>query len=225
MILEIKRAFPAMTKKKRKRVKKIRKVKRQPPEYVSEARSLGERNRVALAYLELARDRIFQELPEGRKLELIDEVLGIGDEVAGWVKAEHGSSDPRKIAARLGIRVFGEDRGVTVRSEYRPHKKEIVICRNFHQKLLREVKSPELMEHLLKFVVAHELFRHLEFNRIGQVYKRFEFEGRRIGPYVKKNFIRGLSNVAAQAFTHSLLGLEISPQVFDYLTYILYTNP
>jgi len=31
-----------------------------------------------------------------------------------------------------------------------------------------------------------------------------------------------LSDVAARAFTQSLLGLEISPQVFDYLTYIVY---
>ncbi|MFC1637516.1 hypothetical protein ACFL1W_00695 [Candidatus Margulisiibacteriota bacterium] len=188
-------------------------------------RAIGERNRLALAYMELARDKTFQGLPEERKAGLVKDVLAIGDEVAGWVVAEHGTNDPRKIATRLGVRVFGEDRGCTRRSEYRREKKEIVVYRDFHEKLLREVKSPELSENLLKFVVAHELFHHLETNRIGEIHKRYKFKAWQLGPYVQEKQIRGLSNVAAQAFTQSLLQLEISPQVFDYLTYILYTNP
>jgi hypothetical protein len=188
-------------------------------------RVIGERNRLALAYMELARDKTFQGLPEEQKTGLVKEVLAIGDEVAGWVVAEHNTNDPRKIATRLGVRIFGEDRGHTRRSEYRREKKEIVVYRDFHEKLLREVKSPELSENLLKFVVAHELFHHLETNRIGEIYKRYKFKAWQLGPYVQEKQIRGLSNVAAQAFTQSLLKLEISPQVFDYLTYILYTNP
>jgi hypothetical protein len=90
---------------------------------------------------------------------------------------------------------------------------------------LREVKSSQLSENLLKFIVAHELFHHLEVNRLGEIYKRFKFRVWELGPYVKEDYIKGLSEVAAQAFTHSLLKLEISPQNFDYLTYILYTNP
>jgi hypothetical protein len=73
-------------------------------------------------------------------------------------------------------------------------------------------------------VVAHELFHHLEVNRIGEVYKRYKFVVWRIGPYVREGNIKGLSNVAAQAFTQSLLGIEISPEIFDYLTYVLYTS-
>ncbi|MFH1347829.1 MAG: hypothetical protein ABIH22_03975, partial [Candidatus Margulisiibacteriota bacterium] len=147
----------------------------------------------------------------------------IGDEVAGWIVNEHETNDPRKIAAKLGVKIFGEDRGRTKRSEYRKEKQEIVVYRDFHEKLLREVRSSELSEHLLKFVVAHELFHHLEMNRLGEIYKRYKFASWRLGPYIREDHIKGLSNVAAQAFTQSLLGLEISPQVFDYLTYVLYT--
>ena len=120
---------------------------------------------------------------------------------------------------------LGADRGEARGAEYRREKKEIVVFRDFHEKLLREVKSTQLSEHLLKFVVAHQLFHHLELNRIGEVYKRYKFETFRFGPFAVQKYIRGLSDVAARAFTQTLLGLEISPRVFDYLTYILYTNP
>jgi len=188
-------------------------------------KAIVERNRVTLAYMELARDKYFESLSEDHKLKLIKEVISIGDEVAGWVVIEYGSNDPRKIAAKLGVKVFGEDRGRSKGSEYRKERKEIIIYRDFHEKLLREVKSPELSEHLLKVMVAHELFHHLEMSQVGEVYKRYKFEGWRLGPYVKDVYIKGLSEVAARAFTHSLLDLEISPQVFDYLTYLLYTKP
>jgi hypothetical protein len=188
-------------------------------------KAIRERNRVALAYIELAKDKVFQKLEEEKRIELIKEAISIGDEVAGWVIEEYGTNDPRKIAARLGVRIFGEDEGKAKRSEYRKESKEIVIYRNFHKRLLREVKSSQLSENLLKFIVAHELFHHLEVNRVGEIYKRFKFKIWELGPYVKEGYIKGLSEVAAQAFTHSLLKLEISPQNFDYLTYILYTNP
>ncbi len=194
-------------------------------EKVKKARqALGERNRIALAFMELAGDKTFQKLTEEAKLKLVEEVLALGDEVAATLVSEHGTNDPRRIANELGVKIFGEDRGFTRGSEYRKDKKQIVVYRDWHEKLLREVRSTELSDHLLKYVVAHELFRHLEHNQIGEIYKRFKFPGWKIGPYQKENQIKRLSNVAAQAFTQSLIGLEISPQVFDYLTYILYTN-
>lgn len=222
-----------MNKKRRKRPAKPAKRKKQKieerplkQEAAGTARgAISERNRITLAYMELAGDKIFQKLPEEQKLELVHEVLSIGNEVASWVVAENGTNDPRKIASQLGVKIFGVDRGKAKGAEYRKENKEIVVYRDFHEKLLREVKSSQLSEHLLKFVVAHELFRHLELNRIGEVYKRYKFETFRIGPIAAKKYIKGLSNVAARAFTQTLLGLEISPQVFDYLTYILYTNP
>jgi hypothetical protein len=185
--------------------------------------ALGERNRLALAYLELAKDKTFQHLSEEEKLSLIKEVIAVGDEVARVIMAEHGTNDPRKIATRLGVRVVGEDCGKARGSEYHKERKEIIVYRDYHEKLLREIRSTELADHLLKFVVAHQLFHHLEVNRVGEVYKRYKFPVFKIGPYVREKQIKRLSNVAAQAFTQSLIGLEISPQIFDYLAYVLFT--
>ncbi len=179
--------------------------------------AISDRNRLALAYLELAKDNIFQKLPEEEKNKLIREVLAIGDEAASWVTAEYGTDDPRKIAVKMGLKIFGEEKKNLDRSEYRREKKEIVISRKFHEKLLREVQSKELSERLLKLVVAHELFHHLEAERIGEVYKRYKFKTFQLGPVVIEKEVKGLSDVAAQAFTHTLLKLEVSPQVFDYL--------
>lgn len=179
--------------------------------------AIVERNRIALAYLELARDKVFQKLPEEEKSKLIKEALAIGDEAASWVSSEYGTDDPRKIAVKMGLRVFGEEKKSLDRSEYRRESKEIAISRKFHEKLLREVQSKELSDRLLKLVVAHELFHHLEAERIGEVYKRYKFKVWQIGPFTREKFVKGLSEVAAQAFTQSLLSLEISPEVFDYL--------
>lgn len=183
-----------------------------------------ERNRVVLAYLELGRDKVFQKLPETEKDRLVKEVLALGDELAVLIAAEYGTNDPRKIAANMGLRIFGEEKKNLSRSEYRRESREIVISRKFHEKLLREVHTAELSDRLLKLVVAHELFHHLEAERVGEIYKRYKFKAWQLGAFKREKFIKGLSEVAAQAFTHTLLGLEISPQVFDYLTYILYSQ-
>lgn len=179
--------------------------------------SVSERNRIALAFLELARDKTFTRLPEEEKNKLIKEVIAIGDEAASWVASEYGTNDPRKIAVKMGLRIFGEEKKDLKRSEYRREKKEIAISRKFHEKLLREVQSKELSDRLLKLVVAHELFHHIEVDRIGEVYKRFKFTAWKFGPFVREKMIKALSDVAAQAFTQTLLDLEITPQVFDYL--------
>jgi len=188
------------------------------------ATAISERNRVTLAYLELARDKVFSKLPEDEKIRLIKEVQAIGDEAAGWVAQEYASGDPRKIAVKMGLRVFGEDRDAGGTSEYRREKKEIVISRKFHEKLLHEVQSVELSERLLKLVVAQQLFHHLEAERIGEVYKRFKFKSFQLGPFIREKEIRGLSNVAAQAFTQTLLNLDVTPQVFDYLVMTSYSG-
>jgi len=187
-------------------------------------KSIGERNRIVLAYMELGKDKTFQKLTEDHKLSLVKEVLAIGDEVASWIATEYRTNDPRKIAVAMGLRVFGEDKGENRGAEYREKQKEIIVYRDFHDKLTREIQDKSLSENLLKLLVAHELFHHLETDRIGVISRRFKFRGWKIGPFVKDKYIDGLSDVAAQAFTQTLLGLEISPQIFDYLTYILYTN-
>jgi uncharacterized tellurite resistance protein B-like protein len=82
-------------------------------------KAIEERNRIALAYIELAKDKVFQKLEEEKRIELIKEVISIGDEVAEWVIKEYETNDPRKIANSLGVRIFGEDQGKAKRSEYR----------------------------------------------------------------------------------------------------------
>jgi len=183
-------------------------------------KEIKERNRIALAMLELAKDKVFYSIPAEERLRLIEEVLSVGDDVAKWVMAEYQTSDPRKIAELMGVRVYGADHGQLKKSEYRTHKNEIVIYRDALSHLTKEVTVPHLSERILRFLVAHELFHHLEATRIGTVYKRFKFPG----PFGMKRYIKGFSEVAAQAFTQTLLSLEFSPQVFDYLTYVLFTS-
>jgi len=192
------------------------------PKTRKNGKAINERNRLALAYLELAGDKVFEKLPDGEKAKLIKDVLAVGEEAAAWVRNEYGTDDPRKIAVKMGLKVFGEENEALARSEYRRDKKEIAISRRFHENLLRKVQSPELSERLLKLVVAHELFHHLEAERLGEVYKRYKFKVFRLGPLAVEKTIAKLSDVAAQSFTQALLGLDLSPQVFDYLVLTTY---
>ncbi|HVN66731.1 MAG TPA: hypothetical protein VMT55_00035, partial [Candidatus Sulfotelmatobacter sp.] len=162
--------------------------------------------------------------PEEEKTGLLKEVIAIGDETARWAKTEYGTDDPRKIAVKMGLKVFGEQKSSLKRSEYRREKKEIAISRRFHEKLLEQVESRELSDRLLKLVVAHELFHHLEAERVGEVYKRYSFKRWQIGPIKLEKQIKGLSEVAAQAFTQALLGLEVTAEVFDCLVSCLYSD-
>lgn len=183
-------------------------------------KAIRERNRITLATLELAKDKNFIRLPEEERLHLTEEVLKIGDEVAAFVISKYGTSDPRSIAEKMRVKIFGAEAGQGKSSEYRRSTGEIVIFRNKLDHLTKEVTLPDLSDRILRFLIAHELFHHLEETQIGLVYRRFAFPG----PLWTKRYIKGTSEVAAQAFTQTLLKLEFSPQVFDYLTYILFTS-
>ena len=182
--------------------------------------AIKERNRISLAALELMRDKNFHKISPDERLNLIAECLKIGEEVADWIVAEFGETDPRKIAEKLGAKIFGVESGERKKSEYRKKEKEIIIFRDTLKRLTSEITVPDLSERILRFLVAHELFHHIENVKIGPVYKRFKFPGK----FGFSFYIKGLSEVAAQAFTQKLLSIEFSPQVFDYLTYILFTS-
>ncbi|MFA4858271.1 MAG: hypothetical protein WC901_07825 [Candidatus Margulisiibacteriota bacterium] len=189
---------------------------------------IGQRNRLVFAFLELSGDRIFQRLPEEKKMALVQAALEIGEGAAAWVRAECGQDDPRRIAEHFGLKIFGEDKGVGAqgmkRSEYRPEKSTIVIFRDTLERLMGKVAAKDLSDCLLRFLVAHELFHHLEKIKIGPVAEKFKIVTWRFLRWERQRTIPKLSDVAAQAFTQSLLSLDFSPLVFDYLTYILYAD-
>lgn len=182
--------------------------------------AIKERNKLTLAMLELAPDKVFMSLIPEARMKLVEEALSVGEEIANSIISECGTDDPRKIAEMYGVKVVGEERGNLKKTEYRKKEKEIVIFRDSLDRMAAEITVPHLSERILRFLIAHELFHHLEETKLGYIYKRFKFKGF----LWSSKYIKGLSDVAAQAFTQKLLSLEFSPHVFDYLTYILYTS-
>ena len=92
--------------------------------------AIKERNRISLAALELARDKNFLKIPSEERIRLISDVLSIGEEIADWASAEFGTTDPRKLAEFLGVKIFGEDKGNLKKSEYRKKQKERLLMRS-----------------------------------------------------------------------------------------------
>ena len=182
--------------------------------------AIKDRNRLALAALELAKDKNYLKLSEAERARLIKNSLEVGEEVAVWVRGEYGTSDPRELAEKVGLKILGAQRGGARYTEYRKNEKEIVIFREAFDHLTKQVTLPDLSERIMRILIAHELFHHLEETKIGPVYKRFEYKG----PWWSKWYVKSASEVAAQSFVQTILGIEISPQVFDYLIYMLFTS-
>ena len=190
--------------------------------------SLDNRNRIVMSYLCLARDRRFFRIPEEGRIKLIQSVLEFGDELAEKIRTEFGTSDPRRIVEAMGLKVVGADKGkrgtLLRRSEYRPGTKEIIIYRDALNELMREVSAVDLSDRLLKMLIAHELFHHLEHSRLGSVPKRFRVALWKLGPLTRYLKMRRVSEVAAHAFAETLLDIKQSPMVFDCLTYLFYSG-
>ena len=189
---------------------------------------LEERNRVLLAYMNLSKDKKFTRLSEEKRIKLIRFILSFADSCAGGIKEEFGTADPRRIVETMGLKVVGEDGGIrgslVRRSEYRPGTKEIVIYRDSLNQMMKEVKAEDLQDRLIKLLIAHELFHHLEKIKLPSVPKMFRVEKWRLGPMSLGVKIRGVREVAAHAFAEALLEIKHSPMVFDYLTYIFYSG-
>jgi len=185
------------------------------------------RNRIALAYLTLARDKKFFKLPEEKRIELIQSALSFGDSVALGIENEFSSTDSRSIAQMMGLKIIGEDGGkngtLLKRSEYRPKTKEIIVFRDSLGQLMREVAAEDLSDRIMKLLIAHEIFHHLEHTRHGATSNRFKVNLWHMGPISYTVKISNVSEVAAHAFAEKLLDIKLTPEVFDYLTYIFYS--
>jgi len=189
---------------------------------------IDDRNKVLLAYLTLSRDKKFFKISEQDRLKLINAVQDFGSGLARDIKKEFGATDPRRIVEMMGLKVIGEDRGIRgtllTRSEYRPRAKQIVIYRDSLNQLMKEVASEDLSDKLMKLLIAHELFHHLEITRKLNIPRLFRIKRWSLGPITIFVKIRAVSEVAAHAFAEELLDLKQSPMVFDYLTYIFYSG-
>lgn len=189
---------------------------------------IDDRNKALLAYLTLSRDKKFFRISEADRLELITSVQAFGEGLAKEIKQEFGTSDPRRIVEMMGLRVVGEDKGIRgtllKRSEYRPREKQIIIYRDSLNQLMKEVATEDLSDKLMKLLIAHELFHHLEITKRLSIPKRFRAKRWSLGPLGIFVSIRATSEVAAHSFAEELLDLKQSPMVFDYLTYIFYSG-
>lgn len=182
--------------------------------------SIKERNKIILALLILSKNKRFNSLVEDKKLEVVAEINKIGEEIADGIVLETGEVDPRKITEKLGVKVLGVERGFLKRSEYRFKQRQIVIFRDALERLTLEIAEPNLSEKILRFLIAYELFKHLEYTKVGFIYKRFKFPLKLwFGFYIKE-----LSEVAAMSFVLKLLSLSLSPSVFDYIIYMLFPS-
>lgn len=190
--------------------------------------TIEKRNRFVFSYIELMRDPVFLKLPFPERSRLIKETLVMAKEMAVWAKNEFKADDPRILANLLGLKVYGAEKGwrsgKPKKSEYLADKNEIIIYRDVLERLLSQIDEKSLSECLLRFLVAHQLYFHLEKTRFGDLSKKFRLPWIKIGSFEVSRYVKRLSQMAAYAFACHLLEINFSPKVFNFLVDVFYLN-
>ncbi|PTX59341.1 hypothetical protein C8P63_11236 [Melghirimyces profundicolus] len=180
----------------------------------------------ALAFTELEQDEMYPFLPTRLIPRYLEEAMAFGREAA---KGESCGGDLTRLINRIlrsGVRVDFVRRKVTdpggwVRAQYRPKPPTIEIYRSsmdqlrtfFEQSVHRVAEDDLIALHLY-----HEWFHHLESTRFGRADHRLpKVRKKRWGPFVFRQRVYRLREIAAHSFTQETMELSWSPLWLDHL--------
>lgn len=165
----------------------------------------------------LATDRAGRRLGAGRRAAVVEAAVAAGADAAGTCRAA-GCSDPRRIAAGLGVAVVWSDEspilGTMLRiAEYEPRPATVRLF----TEPIAAILAAEPALPAADVYIAHELFHHLEATTLGSASDLARVTLARLGCWRWESGVRALSEVAAHAFAQALLDLPVFPGRLDGL--------
>ena len=171
-----------------------------------------------------SRDRYREKVSEEDKLSLIKEAIAIGQEEAGRISAEFGSSDPSEIARALKLRIdssaIQQQKGRIVFATFSyPDLITLMsepISRALSSDEVRELISEEEIRNLM---IGHEIYHVLEERR-----PALHTSDRKVvlWKFLGKEHTGTLgapSEIAASSFTKTLNSSSFSPLILDIMLY------
>lgn len=177
-----------------------------------------------------SREPLNRRLEDGQRRNWMERALACGQEYAGKVIKEYGSSDPVILAKAMGMKVsyptYPEKTDRVLFAEYRAPDM-IRIYMDAVNKAGEYLKQPEIRGILTdklnieKLLLAHELFHYVEEVYKHQIYtKKEKVRLWSFGPFHNDSGIIALSEIAAMGFARELTGIPYAPYVMDaFLVY------
>lgn len=179
------------------------------------------------AYLELEQDVVFRHLSPAERLRYVERALDVGREAARGYQARH-LAEVEALASQWGARVIMDDGGnffgaVQLRAQHDQRAGVITLYRRsldqMESLLALVLPEPWSWDRVVATHLAHELFHHLEHTRLGPVDGQLPpVTTFRVGRlWETRCRARRCREIAAHAFTRTLLGLPFLPNAIDWV--------
>lgn len=164
----------------------------------------------------LKSDPLYRRLSDFQKKEAIEKAVRLGKVAALWVQQTFPGKDIREILRKMGIQLL-EDRSnyseILPFSLYRQKKATIIlyvnVVKRLSNKLFRYSSLDDeniLLERVIRIILYHELFHHMENIRYGSASKLIEIPIVIFGFIRFKSGIRALSEISAHTFAKECTG-------------------
>jgi hypothetical protein len=180
-----------------------------------------------LAHLTLSEDPFFHRLTPEKACEAVDFALNSGESAAGIVQKKWGR-DPEQIAAALELPIFRNtdpaQTGKTVLfSEYGDKPPSIVLHSHSIAQandLIREHGLADLLgiEDVGPVHLTHELYHHLDAEKLVPGTASIRIQTLTLGPIHLGSGLPSLSEIAADHFAKTVLGLKLPPKALTFIT-------
>jgi hypothetical protein len=180
-----------------------------------------------LAYLALQDDPFFHRLPPGGDRDAVDSGLAAGETAAETAVRSWGR-DPEGIAAALHVPIIRTHEAARTGrailfSEYGNRPPSIVLHMWSVEEANRLIRDHDC-EAILGLGdvgpvhLAHELYHHLEAQRLTPGTARFRIQTGRVGPLRFRTGLPSLAEIAADRFASVLLGLSVPARALSFVT-------
>lgn len=151
------------------------------------------------------------------KLQIIKECLEIGASQAEEIRKEFGLQRPKALLETLGIRVEYETSTQKLNTDYVKfaefyEKTKVIRLNGQAVKKLDKRMKKGLAEDI---ILCHELYHYFEAVRWGRASGRFIRSVKLFGLIPAKRRMLPASELAANSFTKTYLGLDFNPQIIE----------
>jgi hypothetical protein len=179
------------------------------------------------AYLTLSEDPFVHRLTPEMARQAVEVALAAGRTAADMAVARWGR-DPEEIAAALNVSITRSHQPAqtgrsVLFSEYGNRPAAVILHAHSVEEANRLIRAHAL-ESLLgvrdvgPVHLAHELYHHLEGQRLTPGTSRFRVQTGRLGPLRFRTGLPSLSEIAADRFASAVLNLAVPPRALHFLT-------
>lgn len=176
-----------------------------------------------------SRDALRDKVDCAQKKEMIENSICCGYETADGIMDRLGTSNPREIAGKLGLKVEYLDKGQIADRVLFALFTPPDLIQIMREPIDKAVEGGSLhgfatREQLEDLILGHEIFHYLEEEDPG-IYTRTEkIRLWSILGFENRSTIRALSEIAGMYFSKKLNGFPYSPFALDILLYYNYNS-